>query len=80
MSSYETTKKWREKNPEKLWAHRAVFSYLRSGKLKKKPCKICGDLKVEAHHTDYSKVLQVIWLCRRHHIEADKALRIKAIV
>lgn len=38
-----------------------------SGKLEKKPCESCGEIKVEAHHPDYSKPLEVIWLCLKHH-------------
>lgn len=40
---------------------------IRLGKLIRKPCKYCGNLKVHAHHTDYSKPLQVEWLCSAHH-------------
>lgn len=41
--------------------------YLRRGKLKQEPCKVCGQ-KAEKHHPDYSKPLEVEWLCRRHHL------------
>lgn len=40
----------------------------------RQPCEVCGALKVHAHHDDYSKPLDVRWLCppchRSHH---DKA-------
>lgn len=49
---------------------------LRSGKLQKQPCSVCGSLKAEGHHTDYDKPFSVVWLCRKHHIEADKLRRI----
>lgn len=35
---------------------------------KKQTCRICGNLKSEAHHDDYAKPYDVIWLCRKHHI------------
>lgn len=35
--------------------------------LTRKPCEICGAAKSEAHHGDYSKPLDVTWLCRDHH-------------
>lgn len=64
--------KWREKYPEKNKAHRMVFVAVRNGSLIKKPCEVCGLIKSEAHHNDYSKPLEVIWLCKEHHVEADK--------
>lgn len=72
---YLKTLKWRSKYPEKRAAHQAVFVAVRAGKLVKKLCRVCRKKKVEAHHTDYSKPLKVIWLCKKHHIQADKRLR-----
>jgi len=40
----------------------------RRGKLKRKPCERCGG-RAQKHHDDYSKPLEVRWLCRRHHLE-----------
>lgn len=37
--------------------------------LEKLPCELCGDLKAEAHHDDYSKALNIMWLCRKHHMQ-----------
>lgn len=42
---------------------------IREGKLIKKPCEECGDLKSQAHHPDYSKPLEVVWFCRKHHLK-----------
>lgn len=64
-------KNWRLKNPEKAIAHRKVFVALRNGTLIKTPC-FCDEKKVEAHHEDYSKPLEVEWLCKIHHMLADK--------
>jgi hypothetical protein len=52
-------------SPEKLKARYAVRYAVRTGKLVKMPCW-CGDLS-EAHHEDYSKPLEVQWLCKKHH-------------
>jgi hypothetical protein len=42
--------------------------YQRRGLLVKQPCRVCGSLeKVEKHHEDYSKPLEVFWLCRPCH-------------
>lgn len=46
-----------------------VNNAIRSGRLVKQPCIICGSLLSEAHHADYSKPLEVEWLCRKHHRE-----------
>ncbi len=59
--------KWRRENPAKYSAQTAVGNAVRDGRLKKMPCDICGDLKVHAHHDDYSKPLDVRWLCPLHH-------------
>ncbi len=40
---------------------------LLSGELKRKSCEKCGAKKTDGHHPDYSKPLEVVWLCRKHH-------------
>lgn len=42
-------------------------TYQRRGKLIPKGCEICGR-KAQKHHEDYSKPLEVRWLCRDHHL------------
>lgn len=56
----------REKFPEKYAARQAVLIALRSGRLVRQSCK-CGKTITEAHHPDYSKPLEVEWLCGRCH-------------
>jgi hypothetical protein len=63
-------KRWRIDNPEAARAHDRLNSAVRYGKLKRFPCEICGRRKVHAHHRDYSKPLDVRWLCPRHHYQA----------
>ena len=58
--------KHREVHPERTKAHNAVMIALRNGRLTKQPCP-CGETKVEGHHEDYSKPLDVEWLCTKHH-------------
>lgn len=43
-----------------------------TGKVIKQPCVRCGSMKSEGHHEDYSKPLDVIWLCSKHHKELHK--------
>lgn len=70
-------KKYREQDPQKRRVRLIVFKALRSGKLKKGPCEVCGSTCVQAHHDDYSRPLVVRWLCRRHHADLHIELRRK---
>lgn len=45
---------------------------IKSGKLTRLPCESCGATKSEAHHEDYSKPLEVKWLCRKCHGAAHR--------
>lgn len=54
--------------PEKWLANQQVSNAIRDGRLIRKPCVICGNPKSQAHHPDYSKPLDVVWLCRKHHL------------
>ncbi len=61
-------------NPEKRKAHVKIKYAIRAGKIRRSPCVECSEPKSHAHHTDYSKPLQVIWLCaichkRKHQLE-----------
>ena len=58
----------RRRTPHDL-AREAARRAVRSGKLQRRPCQVCGDARSQAHHEDYSKPLDVLWLCSRHHIE-----------
>lgn len=64
-SAYD--KRSRARYPERVAARHAVEKALQSGALSKQPCAVCGGTPVEAHHEDYSKPLQVRWLCFKHH-------------
>jgi ribosomal protein S27AE len=52
---------------ERKVAEDAVYYAKKTGKLIPQPCQICGAIKTEAHHKDYSKPLSVTWLCKRCH-------------
>ena len=73
--NYRYTKRFRNKSRDKTRAHDRVRYALATGRLTKQPCQVCGCEKSESHHHDYSKPLEVEWLCRTHHIAADKARR-----
>jgi hypothetical protein len=62
-------REWRKANPEKFRAHVAVGNALAKGKLiRPERCQLCWEpSRIEAHHQDYSKVLDVVWLCHSCH-------------
>lgn len=60
-------KQYRKKYPKKAAAHRKVNYELRKGSILKKPCEVCGAVKVVAHHDDYDRPLEIRWLCQAHH-------------
>lgn len=69
----ESNQRWIAKNPEKRLAHSLVNNAILRGKLKRKPCSKCGT-KAHAHHDDYSKPFEIIWLCPKHHKERHRLL------
>ena len=61
-----------KKYPEKYRARYMLRNAVSQGKIIKP--ELCAknalencEGKIEAHHLDYSKPLDVIWLCRKHH-------------
>lgn len=59
--------------PIKRKAQDALNTKLKSGKIIKQQCEICGEKRVHGHHDDYSKPLEVRWLCSQHHVEWHSA-------
>lgn len=57
-----------KRNPEKYKARNALNNAVRDGRIQKQGCEVCGG-KAQAHHEDYSKPLEVRWLCFEHHRE-----------
>lgn len=64
-----------KENPEnrpKILARHEVKNALRSGRMTRLPCEKCGACPTEAHHEDYSRPLDVRWLCEPHHTEEHR--------
>ena len=62
--------KWIYNNKKAKRCHSAVWNAIGRGDLKKKPCVVCDTNKnIHAHHCDYNKPLDVMWLCPKHHKE-----------
>jgi uncharacterized protein DUF190 len=53
---------WRRENPDTDWPGSRDQRHF-----ERQPCIVCGDWNGHAHHADYDKPLDVIFLCRRHH-------------
>jgi len=62
-------KRMLKEESQKTKARQAVRNAIYWKGLKRKSCETCGDPKTHAHHKDYSKPLEVNWLCPTHHGE-----------
>jgi len=63
-------KKWKNNNSEKIAAHLLVRYAIKAGRIiKPVNCQECGkgDVRIEGHHEDYAKPLEVNWLCSPCH-------------
>lgn len=69
LDRYRYKKSFKERHPEKVAAHKAVYDAVKRGRLKRpETCSICNsECKPEAHHEDYARPLDVIWLCGDCH-------------
>jgi hypothetical protein len=65
----EYQREWYQKNKEKRRAHVVLNRAVNSGKvMRPKECSECKkECKPDGHHLDYSKPLEVIWICRACH-------------
>lgn len=73
----EYQRKYRRNNKDKYYAHGRISSRVQLGKIEKpSACEICGRTgRVEAHHEDYSKPLDIIWCCKKCHWILDEKRR-----
>ena len=60
-------KRWESQNKLKHFAQTKVSNALRDGRLQRLPCRICGNLKSEAHHISYENPFNIDWLCKPCH-------------
>ena len=65
--SPEYIREYNKKYPMKYKAKNMINNAIRDGKLFREPCEECGISNSHGHHDDYSKPLNVRWLCAAHH-------------
>lgn len=60
--------KYQESNAKKRSVHIKVGNAIRDGILMKEPCSVCQTTdNIVAHHCDYDRPFDVMWLCAQHH-------------
>lgn len=72
----EYQRKFKSKNRTQIDARRCVYYAVKGGILiKPLLCEICGENKpLQGHHEDYTKPLEVKWLCRTCHCQQHNKL------
>lgn len=76
-SRNEAVKVWYSRNPAALEAHTQTERAVKLGLLKSPGiCQECGNPhpKLHKHHEDYSRPLEVIWLCPSCHGKKQRTL------
>lgn len=74
QSSAAHSRAWHAEDKRRMAAHNAVARAIKSGKLVRRPCERCGAQKSLAHHEDYDRKLDVVWLCQPCHKERHKQI------
>ena len=69
--------KTRSEHPERVRIYNAVRRALKANKLQKLDCERCGEKKSMAHHEDYSRPLEVVWLCMPCHAMRHKEIELE---
>ena len=54
-------------HPGRRKANIALNNAVRDGRVIRHLCLHCGDTETEGHHPDYSRPLDVVWLCKPAH-------------
>lgn len=66
----KTKSDWHRNNRQKARCHYIVHRAILKGELVRQPCQVCGATDgVQGHHEDYSRPLDVWWLCPLHHVK-----------
>ena len=63
------SKENRIRYPERAIARDAMRQKIRSGKIVRQPCSVCGEKNAQSHHINYERPFDIVWLCVKHHSE-----------
>lgn len=78
------SKTMKKKHRPKYETRTMFWNWFRYNKQIKENCSVCGtNEKIEAHHPDYNKPYDVLWLCALHHKEwhrQHKAIEAKKVL
>jgi hypothetical protein len=74
LSKLKYQQKRRVLHKDRYTANGIINNSIKKGLIKKQPCVVCNSIKSEAHHPNYSKPLEVIWFCLKHHREEHKRI------
>lgn len=73
---YENVRRQYARDREKVNARCNLNYHMKRGHVKRGPCEVDGcECKAHAHHDDYSKPLEVRWLCRTHHADLHRRMK-----
>lgn len=72
----EMRRKYYQRGIEKDKARKALRIAVKNGLVIKGLCILCGSDNVQGHHEDYSKPLDVVWLCDSDHKKFEKVKRV----
>jgi len=73
--------KKRKNDPQKVAARNALNNAVKRGDVAKPlVCELCSKkLRLSGHHDDYSRPLDVVWLCHSCHGEKHRAIEFKRV-
>ena len=74
-ATLEITRAWRAEDLRRQVAHSCVARAVRNGSLVRQPCCRCAEERAVAHHEDYDKPIDVMWLCQPCHKQRHKELK-----
>ena len=68
-------REYKSANKHKVAAQSRLKEAVQDGRIKRQPCEECGALKTHGHHDDYSRPLDVRWLCSICHARVHAKAR-----